>query len=372
MVFALFGCSGQEAPVVKESSGNNRPVQSDPDRETKTQDKTKSQTAYYFTDGLLLGSYDESGWHSLCDTSGKFEPGAGNAADFYAKDLLTVPEYHVYSRQSLVGDAKSIIWLTEEEFGLGSFEVEGITGKFSKYGEMYSSDGRSLNGHRIFSLPTILGDEFTEIKIPKYSFWTYFPIGENWSYEQNEGILVTNGDSINFISGLEENISATTEAESALRKLFADADMGNTVSNFIQGFKGDFDGDGADEYVFAANHPNPESNGYWPVIEGEGTKDDVGTFSALIYQDDDGKVQILHSDIRRLGKGPVTFSSGYYDIRDIEFCHTLKLTDIADLNGDGRYEFIIDIGLWEGGYDEVFSLNQEGTYEVVLRSNSGM
>lgn len=57
---------------------------------------------------------------------------------------------------------------------------------------------------------------------------------------------------------------------------------------------------------------------------------------------------------------------------DIEHCHTLRLTDIADLNGDGRYEFIIDIGLWEGGYDEVFALNPKGAYEVVLRSNSGM
>lgn len=285
MVFALCACSGkQDAPA------NKQITQPEASQETKTQDKAASMLAYYFTDGLLLGSYDESDWHSLCDTSGNFETGAGNAADFYAKDLLAAAEYHVYSKQSLVGDAKSIIWLTEEEFGLGSFEVEGLAEKFSKYGELYSSDGRSLNAHRVFSLPTILGDEFTEIKIPKYSFWTYFPIGENWSYEQNEGISVTNGDSLNFISGLEENISATTEAEAALRKLFADADMGNTIANFIQGFKGDFDGDGAEEYVFAANHPNPESNGYWPIIEGEGTKDDVGTFSVLLYQDDDGKV----------------------------------------------------------------------------------
>ncbi|MGI6469349.1 MAG: hypothetical protein ACOX0Q_10135 [Syntrophomonadaceae bacterium] len=57
---------------------------------------------------------------------------------------------------------------------------------------------------------------------------------------------------------------------------------------------------------------------------------------------------------------------------DINHCHTLKLTDIADLNGDGKYEFIIKIGLWEGGYDQVYAQNQQGTYEVVMRSNSGI
>ncbi|MGI6468321.1 MAG: hypothetical protein ACOX0Q_04790 [Syntrophomonadaceae bacterium] len=140
----------------------------------------------------------------------------------------------------------------------------------------------------------------------------------------------------------------------------------------VQGFKGDFDGDGREEYVFAANHPNPEENGYWPIIEGEGTKDDVGTFSVLLYQDDDGKIQLLHSDLRRFKAGPVTFSGGQYGILDINHCHTLKLTDIADLNGDGKYEFIVKIGLWEGGYDQVYAQNPQGTYEVVMRSNSGI
>ncbi|MGI6468322.1 MAG: hypothetical protein ACOX0Q_04795 [Syntrophomonadaceae bacterium] len=45
--------------------------------------------------------------------------------DFYARELLAVPEYHVYKDQTLLGDARSIVWLTEEDFGLGSFESEG-------------------------------------------------------------------------------------------------------------------------------------------------------------------------------------------------------------------------------------------------------
>lgn len=57
---------------------------------------------------------------------------------------------------------------------------------------------------------------------------------------------------------------------------------------------------------------------------------------------------------------------------DIDHYHTLKLTDIADLNGDGRYEFIIEIGLWEGGFKAVFAQNSKGTYEIVLRTNFGM
>ena len=372
MILAVLGCGGgQKAPAVKEGSPGDKQSEQEPVKEEKN-DHNLSQTAYYFLDGLLLGSYDENGWHSLCDTNGNYETGAGNSFGFYAEELLAVPVYHVYADQNLIGDAKSIIWQTEEEFGLGSFEVEGIAAKFSKYGELYSSDGRSLNAHRIFSLPTTLGSELVDLKIPEYSFWTYFPIGENWEYEPNLSTLVTNSDSISFPSHLEENLPATIEAEKALKKLFADAGMGNTVINFTQGFKGDFDGDGGEEYVFTANHPNPEENGYWPIIEGEGTKDDVGTFSVLLYQDDDGKIQILHSDLRRFKAGPVTFSGGRYNLMDIDHCHTLKLTEIADLNGDGKFEFIINIGLWEGGYDQVFALNSKGSYEIVLRTNSGM
>ncbi|NLX87975.1 MAG: hypothetical protein GXZ09_01025 [Syntrophomonadaceae bacterium] len=371
MVFSLSACQGEQtSPAGKDVPVNQTTDEKAPDREN--QNPSGEQVAYYFTGGLLLGSYDESGWHSLCDTSDDYTATTGDASDFYARELLEVPEYHVYKDQTLLGDARSIIWLTEEDFGLGSFESEGVKEKFSQYGELYYFEGNSLTSHRIFSLPTTLGNELSDLKIPQYSFWTYFPIGENWSYQQNQGILVTNSDSISFLSDIKKNVPSTTEAKNALKKLFADAGMGNTVMRFVQGFKGDFDGDGREEYVFAANHPNPEENNNWPIIEGEGTKDDVGTFSVLLYQDDDGKIQLLHSDLRRFKAGPVTFSGGQYGILDINHCHTLKLTDIADLNGDGKYEFIIKIGLWEGGYDQVYAQNQQGTYEVVMRSNSGI
>jgi len=370
MVFSSSACQGElKSPAGKDVPVNQTTGEKAPDQETQNQSGT--QTAYYFADGLLLGSYDKNGWHSLCDISDDYIATAGNAHDFYAKELLAVPEYHVYKDQTLLGNARSIVWLTEEDFGLGSFESEGSAAKFSPYGELYYFEGNSHTSHRIFSLPTTLGNELSDLKIPQYSFWTYFPIGENWSYQQNQGILVTNSDSISFLSDMKKNVPATTEAENALKQLFADANMGNTVLRVIQGFKGDFDGDGREEYVFAANHPNPEENGYWPIIEGEGTKDDVGTFSVLLYQDDDGKIQILHSDLRRFKAGPVTFSGGQYAIMDINHCHTLKLTEIADLNGDGKYEFIVKIGLWEGGYDQVYAQNPKGTYEVVMRSNSG-
>ena len=372
VMLALSACQGEQKVPAGKDVPVNQQTEKEPGRETQTHNQTGDQTAYYFTDGLLLGSYDKDGWHSLSDTSEDNRAGAGKASDFYAKDLVAVPVYHVYKDQTLIGDARSIIWQTEEEFGLGSFESEGIKDKFSQYGELYHFEGDSYTSHRIISLPTTLGNELAGLKIPVYSFWTYFPIGENWSQKQNQGILVTNCDSINFLSDMQKNVPATKEAESALKKLFADAGMGNTLLNFTQVFKGDFDGDSREEYVFAANHPNPEENDYWPIIKGEGTKDDVGTFSVLLYQEDDGKIQILHSDLRRFQAGPVTFSEGQYGIMDINHCHTLKVTDIADLNGDGKYEFVIKIVLWEGGYDQVYAQNQKGNYEVVLRANSGM
>jgi hypothetical protein len=156
ILFLLFGCGGMQKDLTTEDalSGDILTEQAPVKEEEK---KDQASSAYFFSEGLLLGSFEKNGWHSLCDTSGNYETGVGNAADFYAQDLLAVPEYHVFKDQTLLGDAKSIIWQTEEDFGLGSFETEGTKDKFAKYGELYHFEGNSYASHRIFSLPTNLG-----------------------------------------------------------------------------------------------------------------------------------------------------------------------------------------------------------------------
>jgi len=382
-IFVLFGCTGaqkvpagqQEPPGAQQHiPDKQQPIMDNPPPdqseeaqppETEAPKKEVLPAAYFFTSGNFLGSFDSQGWHSLCVINSD----VNTSKHFSARELLAMPCYHVYSDKGFLGEADSIIWKTDEDYGLGSFEAAGAAEKFSHYGEVYYLGGDKQTKYRRFSLPTRLSNDFDDMKIPTYSFYNYFPYGENWTHERQGGTLVTNADGVNYLSDIKQSVPVTKEAEGALRKLFEEAAMGNTVSNFVQSFRGDFDQDGADEYIFAANTPHPE--GSWPIVQGEGTKDDVGTFSALIFQDDDGSIQILHSDMRRFEQGPITFRDGYYNVNHIDYCHRLTLTHIADLNGDGRYEFIIEKILWEGGYDAVYSLNQQGQYEEVLLSMFG-
>ena len=134
ILFLLFGCGGMQKDLTTEDalSGDILTEQAPVKEEEK---KDQASSAYFFSEGLLLGSFEKNGWHSLCDTSGNYETGVGNAADFYARPAGTrIP---CFQDQTLLGDAKSIIWQTEEDFGLGSFETEGTKDKFAKYGELY-------------------------------------------------------------------------------------------------------------------------------------------------------------------------------------------------------------------------------------------
>ncbi len=332
-------------------------------------------TSYYFINGLLLGSYDKDGWHSLCSNENDLDglDELDNVAIFYAKDILQVPKYHIYDYDQYIGDADRLIWMTEEENSLGSFEMNGVAKKFAKYGELYQDDYGNT-AERVFKLPLTLGDELEQLEIPTYSFYTHFILEDKEEPyidpDSSSNYIVTNSSSELYPRELSYQAEVTSAGKTALTDLFKEAGIGNTLPNFTDCISGDFDNDGKDEYVMIANNPFDDSS--YPIIIGEGQKDKVGTFSALLYQDDDGSTQVIHNYICPV-EGTVTFENGYYnsfpDI--INHCYHYDLVSLSDLNGDGKYEISLNMPMWEWGYIFVFSQNQQGTYEMVMRSDCG-
>jgi hypothetical protein len=276
----------------------------------------------------------------------------------------------VYAGKDLLGVSKQISWRTEDAFELGCFEEEEAPKKFAKYGKLYPFDGNShTTSNRIFDLPVKLGDELSNLKIPNYSFYTEFVFDEEWESDYSGYRLVTNSDVNLFPNTLTYGVEPTPEGIQSLLDLFKENNMENTIPNFSDCVLGDFDDDGKDEYLMIANSPIDESG--WPIIAGEGEKDKVGTFSAMLYQEDNGSVQIIHSDMRPM-PGVVKFTKGCMNISDIDYCHSIDFAAVADLNGDGSYEIIVLNILWEGGYSLAYSQNAQGAYAVVMRSNWGL
>ena len=145
--------------------------------------------------------------------------------------------------------------------------------------------------------------------------------------------------------------------------------MGNTRPNVTAAQRADFDGDGQMETLYTVATPRDE--GGWPLIEGEGTTGNVGTFALLLYEETDGTVQVVFSDLRPYQNGEaVTFTDGLFSVDSIDYSHTIAVEEIVDLNDDGKLELIATCGLWEGGYGMAFALDND-RYEVVMRSNWG-
>lgn len=357
---ALISCKG----TVSDTQAGKSDIKSGSNPDSSN---NSSKRRYFFVDGALLGSYDNEGWHSLCNTRG-IQSASSDAGTFYAKDFLNQDSYNVYDGRKLLGVSKQIIWLTEESSGLGCFEDKDAPKKFEKYGKLYDDGNGSNSGYRIFDLPVKLGEELSNLEIPDYSFTTQFVLSEDWKWGDESFRFVTNSEVNPFSEKMNYGAEPTDEGKQALMELFKKNDMENTLPNFTDCIRGDFDNDGKDEYLMAANNPSSELG--YPVIVGEGKMDRVGTFSALLYQDDNNSIQVLHSDMRPIHE-TVELKNGCKELISADYSHSILSPTPADLNGDGIYEIIVIKGEWEGGYTLTFSQDKHGAYSVVMRSNWG-
>lgn len=358
ILMALGGCSKS----VSTSGPDGEPGGPPPAEETAAPGDTEPQ--YFFINGSLLGSYDDEGWHSLCDT------GTKDAEPFFAKDLLNKDAYYVYENDKQVGVAKKLVWLTEEAFGLGSFEEEDAPQKFAEYGEIYSFEGDSAAIYRIFDLPVKLGDALAELKIPNYSFTTDFIYGEAWERFTENQRLVSNRNTIKFPDQLAGNVEPTAEALHLLRDLFKTNHMENTGPHFTECYKSDFDNDGQEEYMMLAENPVSESG--YPLLGGNGSTDNLGVFNVIFYQDHDDRIQTLHSDLRPYQGSFEADQNNTMELFGVpEFSMGVNFITAADLNADGVYELTVHKFGWEYGYYLVYALDPSGKYEIVMRSNFG-
>ncbi|TYQ16753.1 UNVERIFIED_CONTAM: hypothetical protein Cloal_3322 [Acetivibrio alkalicellulosi] len=391
VIINLTGCSASPSDIRQPSEENtlndtSNPVQSNEETtleadnqntiEVITQDRPKyiatEESIYFFINGLFLGSYDNKGWYSTHNTRYDYQGWRNivrqendDSLIFFAKDILDKDAFYIYKsnykNNEFIGESKQIVWPINQIF----YEDVDTQKELAKYGEVYNVEG-SYYEPRTFNLPVKLGTEASKIEIPNSQFYTIFKTDKKVDW--NRGVdnkLVTNTKSILFPKTVSFDGKPTKEGIEALNILFKNNNMENTISNFTKTIIGDFDNDGKEEYLMIANSPVGE-NGF-PAIIGEGEKDKVGTFSAIIYQNDDGSVHILHQDMRPI-EGTVEFINGILEHTDIEHYHYVDLGMIADLNGDGLMEIIINGSLWEMHNQIVYSQNDDRVYEAVLRS----
>jgi hypothetical protein len=357
----LTGCTNDVADSGKDSA-KQIAVPKD-----KTLEKEITPVQYYFLNGSLLGSYDRAGWHSLCavDTNDRV---FGDGEDFWANDLLAQDAYYVYDykNKKMLSVAKQFIWTTGSG-GLGSFEDDQAGEKLAAYGELYEPVEGDISLPRIFSLPVKAGQDLAGLKIPDYSFFTQFVID---SETRNEYELVTNRISELFPREIIGGLEATDEGVQALADLLKQEKIENTASNFSDCVKSDFDQDGKIEYLMFANNSRSE-NGY-PLLVSSGGTDRLGVYSAMLYQDNDGSVQTIYSDLRPYQGEYKPDQNNYMELTHPDHCISIDLMTIADLNNDGKVEILARKSGWEYGYFLAYALNAQGQYEPVMRSNYGM
>ena len=332
----------------------------------KTAEKAGIPVQYFFINGSLLGSYDREGWKSLCKPVIDDQAGENGQA-FWAKDLLAQDAYYVYDgkNKKLLGVAKQIIWSTGTG-GLGSFEDSSAEQKLAAYGELYNPVEGDISRPRIFKLPVKAGQDL-DLKIPDYSFFTEFVID---SQAQSEYKLVTNRESNLFPRETADGLEATEAGERALARLFRREKMENTLPNFSDCIESDFDNDGKPEYLIFANNPKSEMG--YPLLCSNGKTDHLGIFSALFYQDDDGSIQTLYSDLRPYNGVFQPDENNNMELMGPDYFTCINLLTIADLNDDGVYEIVVKKSGWEYGFYLAYAMNAKGKYELVMRSNYGM
>lgn len=322
-----------------------------------------SQPQYFFINHSLLGSYDDDGWHSLCDIDNQTD---GGRKTFYAQDLLKQNSYYVYDGNGLRGESKQIVWTTGEG-GLGSFEDEGTAKKLAPYGELYEPVAGDSSLPRIFNIPIAAGQELSDLKIPDYSFFTKFIVNnENTSKFE----LVTNRAIQPYPREFNDGLEATTGGIQRLNDLFRENHMENTVANFIKCLSGDFDNDGYNEYLMLAQAPRSDSG--YPLLYGDGKTDHLGVYTVAFYQDDKNNIQMLYGDWRPYqGVFTANQDKNMQLMGDPQYCIGIDLLMAADLNSDGVYEIGVKKSEWEYISYLIYAMNDQGEYEVVMRSNLG-
>jgi len=359
IVLCLTGCSSGSGPQAKKAE--KKPVQTDTQiTSAKTIDPNQPQ--YFFINGNLVGSLVKDKWYS----SGGKDDSFTDATDFFVKDILSPEQYFIYQNREYVGISKQILWTVYDDGGLGSFEGEDTAEKLFNYSMPLPGEDEES---RVFNLPVKAGQELADIVIPSYSFYTRFLVDKKVVSPFD---LATNRKINPFPRKITQKADITSEGKQALVDLFAKNQMGNTAPNFTDCVKSDFDNDGHEEFLMAANSPVGELG--YPLPPADGKMEGFGVFSVVLYQEDDGSVQIIYSDLRpiKVEYDPDPDRNKAFDTLGCpDYCMEIRFSTIADLNSDGIYEIALKEVMWEWGADIVYAMDSKGAYQAVMRANWG-
>lgn len=306
-----------------------------------------SDARYFFLDGYLVGSWQGGTWHSLNVTNPEDD---GISTSYYIKDLLAPKEYTLYNMKGIVGTTNRLSWNTGE--GLGGFEAD-MTGVLAPY----SKAKEESEYYRQFRLPTRLGEECANIKVPGYAFYTDF--------DHDNVILATNTTAAvlpqKTIQGEDLNNSEKQKLKDLLIKNNVQAEP-----NITNSLRCDFDNDGEEEYLIIANTIKGE-NGYPYVSEYE-LSHPSGSYSIVLFKEHDGSVRTIFSQFRPYQNPPK--QAGEFFSSDN--CHNIELLGAYDLNSDGRFEICLSYQQWESGRVFVIEPAADGTFPIVMLANFGL
>ncbi|MDO4549083.1 MAG: hypothetical protein Q4D04_13390 [Clostridia bacterium] len=323
-----------------------------------------SKPIYLFLENTFMGGLVDGEWRSVS----KPDYDDDGFSSLLLKDVLTQDGYALYYASGTGTRGREFLRYQSEDFGLSGLQTEGAEALLAEHGEPYLLNGEPT-GYVRYTLPLELDERFDEILIPSYNFQLLFPRDGDyscfWDGSGGRPPLAINAEHDPFPRHIAE-IEPGQDAQDALKALLDTNGLGGAYPHFTAAYEGDLDGDGSPEGLYFANSPRGEDG--WPLLKGEGA---LGTYSAILHRGNDGAFRTVYEDMRPYSGTFTPDASGGMELFNIDFSTQLKPVAVADVNGDGVYEFGCAHILWEGGRTMLFSLGEIG-YSAVLTANWGM
>lgn len=315
---AFAGSVEKDQPQEKpEPTEAQRPVQSDaPDISELVFPSEADRARYFFAEGCFLGSWDNGTWHS-----------AGQGG-------FTVGQLFNRGYIDLWGDSVGAVRFYAAE-GPGGFDDPDAAQR------LLAPFGIIEGGSFVMALPGSITGEAAMLDVPDYGFYA--------SFDGQSHYLISNAP-MTALPLVEPMYS--TVSDEVLVELLDESGISNAsdVRRFWRNaYTCDVDGDGEDEtLVFLRN--NVDADGDLVLREG----DDI--FYILLLADGD-TISVVTLECM--------------DYTDDPTAHfTPGLPIIADLDGDGMCEIILQYRGWEWGHYSVFDL-ADNQWTEVLRAENG-
>ncbi len=330
--------------------------------ENYEQSSKPTSPIYIFMNSRFLGSCFGGEWNSLSnpeDTS--------DVSTFLLKDVVA-GKYFCYQNGKKMFDATRLRLSPACLSNVVDIEL------LQQYGTSdFTKDG---NQYYIFPSPLVLDEQFDDTFLPASNISVYFGNDEGFpevntadSQDVSHKRLALNADFDPFHREIK-SIEPTQAAIDGLCRLFAESDMENTYPVFYESYSGDFDDDGKEESVFFANSTRGENGGI-AIKAREGKTEKLGTYTTIMYQDDNGSFETIFKDFRPYQGNFTATSNNEMELpfmeQEMHFQY-ISADIIADVNNDGLFEIICNVVGQGNSGCFLFAQDAQGTYTIVLRA----